>query len=109
MSTSNAVEHALGKPESRRSTTDSTAFDRRTSEGFVVRKAAPSDTPALQALFAVRHRSEEGTSDGRGPDLDKPGRTLWLALDENRAVGMTSVQERHLRVRGRSIRIAYWT
>jgi len=109
MSTPIVTAQVLEQHASRRSSPAGAAFERQASVCCVVRKAAPSDTPALQALFAVRHRSEEGTSDGRGPDLDKPGRTLWLACDESRAIGMTSVQERYLRVRGQTIRTAYWT
>src|SRR5262245_29522222 len=105
-----AAQRALEASQARHPTSEGTAFGHRTPTGFVVRKAEPSDIPALQALFAVRNQSEEGTSSNtRGPDLDKPGRTLWLALDKDRAIGMTSVQERHLRVRGKTIRTAYWT
>jgi hypothetical protein len=77
---------------------------------LVVRRAERSDEDATRSLFAVRRQAEEATSsDARGPELDRAGRTLWLALDGDRAVGMTSVQERHLCVGDEQLRIAYWT
>ena len=77
---------------------------------FRIKRAEQSDVPALQSLFSVRSQSDEATSnDARGPGLDRPGRILWLALEGDRAIGMTSVQERQLRVGQEHIRIAYWT
>lgn len=77
---------------------------------LIVRKAEPADVTALRELFAVRSRTDEASStDSRGPELDKPGRMLWAAFDGNRAVGMTSVQERRLRVSRMTLRMAYWT
>lgn len=77
---------------------------------LVIRKAERSDEDAAQLLFVVRRQAEEATSsDAKGPDLGNPARAVWLALDGNRAVGMTSVQERQLRVGDEHFRIAYWT
>jgi hypothetical protein len=77
---------------------------------LVIRRATRSDEDAARSLFAVRRQAEEATSsDARGPELDRAGRILWLALDGDRAVGMTSVQERQLRVGDELFRIAYWT
>lgn len=76
----------------------------------VVRRAVPADAGAVQSLFEVRNRSDDATAaEGRGPDLDNPIRRLWLAEIGERAVGMTSVQERQLRVGGQVHRVAYWT
>ena len=77
---------------------------------LVIRRATRFDENVARALFAVRRQAEEATSsDARGPELDRAGRILWLALDGDRAVGMTSVQERQLRVGDEQLRIAYWT
>jgi hypothetical protein len=77
---------------------------------LVVKKAELADTPSLRALFAVRSRSDESSViDARGPELDKQGRTVWVAYDGSRAVGMTSVQERRLHVGRETLRMAYWT
>ncbi len=77
---------------------------------LVIRRATRFDENVAQGLFAVRRQAEEATSaDARGPELDRAGRILWLALDGDRAVGMTSVQERQLRVGDEHLRIAYWT
>lgn len=76
---------------------------------IVIRRAKRSDEDAAQSLFAVRRQAEESSSDAKGPDLENPSRTVWLAFDGNRAVGMTSVQERRLRSGDEDLRIAYWT
>ena len=77
---------------------------------LVIRRAERSDEDAARSLFDVRRQAEEAvSSDARGPELDRTGRILWLALEGDRAVGMTSVQERQLRVGDEQIRIAYWT
>jgi hypothetical protein len=75
-----------------------------------IRRAEPADASAAGALFAVRNSSEApSTDDGRGPDLGNPRRRLWLAFEGERAVAMTSVQERELRLDGEHHRVAYWT
>jgi N-acetylglutamate synthase-like GNAT family acetyltransferase len=77
---------------------------------LVIRRAERSDEDAVRSLFDVRRQAEEvASSDARGPELDRTGRILWLALAGDRAVGMTSVQERQLRVGDERLRIAYWT
>lgn len=77
---------------------------------LVIRRAGRSDEDAMRGLFAVRRHSEESApGDARGPDLDNPSRNLWLALNGDRAVGMTSVQERSIRIGNGMCRIAYWT
>ncbi|TKB73761.1 MAG: GNAT family N-acetyltransferase [Nitrospira sp.] len=77
---------------------------------IVIRRATQFDEDAARLLFAVRRQAEEATSsDAKGPDLTNPARAVWLAFDGDRAVGMTSVQERQLRSGDEELRIAYWT
>lgn len=77
---------------------------------LVIRRAERFDEDAARSLFAVRRQAEEATStDATGPNLENTGRAVWLAFDGDRAVGMTSVQERRLRVGHEHHRIAYWT
>jgi GNAT superfamily N-acetyltransferase len=81
-----------------------------TAPRLLIRRAQPADTPAAQALFTVRSHSDTATDeDARCPDLSSPSRLMWLAFDGNRAIGMTGVQLRHLRVRGQEYPAAYWT
>ncbi len=75
-----------------------------------IRKADPLDAVEVRSLFAVRSESEEVlANDPRGPDLESPLRNVWLAFDNDRAVGMTSLQQRRLRVHDGEHRVAYWT
>ena len=93
---------------------DSTSIEGGTKQAspvrFRIKRAELSDAKAVHALFAIRRQTDEATAvDARGPGLDRAARILWLALDGDRAVGMTSVQERQLRVGHEHLRIAYWT
>ena len=76
----------------------------------VVRLAELGDAGKVQALIDVRRETDEATgSDSKGSDLDNPSRRLWLALVDEQAVGMTSVQQRQLRLGQQEHRVAYWT
>lgn len=82
-----------------------------TAHRLLIRKAEPSDADAARALFAIRSESDEATptDNARGPDLENPTRKLWLAFDGGRAVAMTSIQERQLRIGKQQRHVAYWT
>src|SRR5262245_49151031 len=80
------------------------------SNRIVTRKASIRDTPAIEALIALRTRVEGGDDDeARPPVIEAPGRRMWGAFDGERAIGMSSVLARELRSGDRHVRAAYWT
>jgi hypothetical protein len=79
-----------------------------TASRLLIRKAEPLDAAAACSLFAVRSENEEA-ADATDPDLENPRRKVWLAFDNARAVGMTSLQQRRLQVRNDEHSVAYWT
>lgn len=81
-----------------------------TASRLQIRRAGPADAAALQSLFALRSQTDEATAaDAPLPDLDDPGRRVWLAFAGDRAVGMTGVEERRVCYAGKALQIAYWT
>ncbi len=74
----------------------------------LTRRADDRDAAAVRALFLIRCQTDGATS-ALELELDGPGRMVWVAFDGSRAVGMTSVRERQVRVAGGARTLAYWT